>query len=67
MRHFGAYECRLLAGTRAYTAYTSKIESAVPVQTKASEVIISERHRHRYEFNNDYREQFEKQGLYFQA
>ena len=61
----GAYECRLLAGTRAYTAYTSKIESAVPVQTKASEVIISERHRHRYEFNNDYREQFEKAGFVF--
>jgi len=25
--------------------------------------IVSERHRHRYEFNNDYREQFEKLGL----
>ena len=25
--------------------------------------IIKERHRHRYEFNNDYRDQFEKAGL----
>ena len=24
---------------------------------------ISERHRHRYEYNNDYRERFEKAGL----
>ena len=25
--------------------------------------LVDERHRHRYEFNNDYREQFEKAGL----
>jgi CTP synthase len=25
--------------------------------------LISERHRHRYEFNNDFREQLEKAGL----
>ena len=25
--------------------------------------MISERHRHRYEYNNDYREQMEQQGL----
>ena len=28
-----------------------------------SPATISERHRHRYEFNNDYREAFEKAGL----
>jgi CTP synthase len=26
---------------------------------------ISERHRHRYEFNNDFRKTFEKQGMVF--
>ena len=30
-----------------------------------SPAAISERHRHRYEFNNDYRETFEKAGLRF--
>jgi len=45
----GAYPCVLKKGTKAYQAYkTNK---------------ISERHRHRYEFNNDYREILEKAGL----
>jgi len=45
----GAYPCVLKKGTVAYKAYK---------QEK-----ISERHRHRYEFNNKYREQLEKAGL----
>ena len=45
----GAYPCRLIEGTLASTAY-AKSE-------------ISERHRHRYEFNNELREQLEKAGL----
>jgi len=28
-----------------------------------SQKTVSERHRHRYEFNNDYRDMFEKLGL----
>ena len=47
----GAYKCVLKEGTHAYTAY----------QTDQ----ISERHRHRYEFNNDYRERFEEAGMIF--
>lgn len=47
----GAWPCRLIPGTRLASAY------------KQSKNIISERHRHRYEFNNAYREQFEKLGL----
>ncbi len=46
----GAYPCKLKEGTRAWEAYG-----------KVSE--ISERHRHRYEFNNDYREKLERSGL----
>ncbi|MCF8055014.1 MAG: CTP synthase [Desulfocapsa sp.] len=45
----GAYPCVLSDGTFAKTAYKEKE--------------ISERHRHRYEFNNDYRAQLEEKGL----
>ncbi len=45
----GAYPCDLVEGTRAAAAY--------------GEMHISERHRHRYEFNNDYRERLENAGL----
>jgi CTP synthase len=45
----GAYPCRLIPDTFAYNAY--KQEN------------ISERHRHRYEFNNAFRERLEKAGL----
>ena len=45
----GAYPCVLKPGTLASEAY------------RAEE--ISERHRHRFEYNNDYRQQLEKGGL----
>lgn len=45
----GAYPCELKKKTQAYTAYQS--------------TQISERHRHRWEFNNAYLEQFEKAGM----
>ena len=45
----GAYPCKLIENTLASTAY------------KVPE--ISERHRHRYEFNNKYREQLQEAGL----
>ena len=45
----GAYPCVLKEGSKALSAY-GKPE-------------IAERHRHRYEFNNDYREVFEKNGM----
>ncbi|MBN2121203.1 MAG: CTP synthase [Candidatus Omnitrophica bacterium] len=47
----GAYECRLRKDSKAYQAYKKEK--------------ISERHRHRYEFNNDYRREFEKKGIEF--
>ena len=45
----GAYPCTIKKGTRTYEAYGSEE--------------VSERHRHRYEFNNKYREVLEKHGL----
>ena len=45
----GAYNCELIGGTLSRRAYKRKE--------------ISERHRHRYEFNNDFRTLLEKKGL----
>ncbi|MGN0703762.1 MAG: CTP synthase [Lentihominibacter sp.] len=45
----GAYPCRIKEDTLMASAYGT--------------VEISERHRHRYEFNNDYRERFESEGM----
>jgi len=45
----GAYPCIVKEGTKTYKAYGI--------------TEISERHRHRYEFNNKYFEQFEKAGM----
>ena len=47
----GAYSCSLDPGTHAANAY--------------GELQISERHRHRYEFNNRYRPLFEEHGMRF--
>ncbi len=45
----GRYPCRLAQGSRARTLY--------------GEAEIFERHRHRYEFNNDYRAAFQAHGM----
>ena len=45
----GAYPCTLKAGSKVKEIY-GKSE-------------ISERHRHRYEFNNAYKDEFEKAGM----
>ena len=47
----GSYVCRLAKGTRARKAYGTGE--------------VSERHRHRYELNNAFREALEKNGLVF--
>lgn len=45
----GAYECTIKKDTLAHTIYTHEN--------------IAERHRHRYEFNNDYLEKMESRGM----
>ena len=45
----GGQECNLIEGTRVKDLYQRSV--------------IIERHRHRYEFNNNYRSQLEKRGL----
>ena len=45
----GAYDCVLKKGSKVYEAYKTEH--------------IQERHRHRFEFNNDYKQQFESAGM----
>ena len=45
----GKYDCELKEGTKAADAY--------------GQLLISERHRHRYEFNNEYMERLEEAGM----
>ena len=45
----GAYDCKIETGTKTFSAYRKKN--------------ISERHRHRWEVNNRYRDRLEKNGL----
>lgn len=47
----GAYPCKIKANTRASEIYQKEL--------------ISERHRHRYEFNNKYMAEFEAKGMVF--
>ena len=45
----GAWDCKLARDTKSFEAYGKEN--------------ISERHRHRYEFNNEYRQAFKSKGL----
>ena len=46
----GGWPCKIIENTKLAEAYKNK-------------KIVTERHRHRYEFNNKYREELEKKGL----
>lgn len=50
-------------GTMRLGAYPCKIEEGSKMHKAYGECLISERHRHRYEFNNTYRESMEQSGL----
>jgi CTP synthase len=50
-------------GTMRLGSYPCKIKSNTILKTAYSEETINERHRHRYEFNNDYRQVMESAGL----
>ena len=45
----GSYPCKLIKGTKAFEAYNTEL--------------ITERHRHRYEFNNEYLEKYTSNGM----
>jgi len=54
----GAYDCELKEGSRAAEAYESE-----KIKVKSEKLIVSERHRHRYEFNNKYKAEYEVNGM----
>lgn len=54
---------KLMGGTMRLGAYPCEIKSGSLAHKIYGETNISERHRHRYEFNNDYMEQFESNGM----
>ena len=51
----GLYPCRLVPDTKAASAYAEFTQ----------EKIVNERHRHRFEFNNSFREKFSQSGMVF--
>ena len=57
----GAYECELVKGSRAFEAYHERLGAGEP--TDSGMALIRERHRHRYEFNNAYKEEYESSGM----
>ena len=46
----GAYECQIKEGSRTWEAYNHQDS-------------VRERHRHRYEFNNNYKQEYEEKGM----
>ncbi|MFH0863708.1 MAG: CTP synthase [Candidatus Gottesmanbacteria bacterium] len=58
----GAWPCKLIKGSKTaqcYEKYSQSPYNLIPIPYP----LIYERHRHRYEFNNKYREMMEKKGL----
>ena len=47
----GAYDCEIREGSRTYEAY-------------GKEKLVRERHRHRYEFNNSFLDEYESHGMH---
>ncbi|HCN61125.1 MULTISPECIES: CTP synthase [Mammaliicoccus] len=54
-----------LGGTLRLGVYPCKIEEGTIAHDVYGEVEVDERHRHRYEFNNEYRERLESEGMRF--
>ena len=55
----GAFKCLIYPKTLSFKAYQRKKRE----KTTSHSLIVKERHRHRYEFNNKFREILEKNGL----
>ena len=60
----GAYPCKVANDTFTYTAY-SNVDDKIANNISISEdsILIHERHRHRFEFNNKYRDIFNNNGM----
>jgi len=58
----GEYPCLIKKETKAYQAYK---KAGWGKETKKGDLLIQERHRHRYEFNNEFKNDLENKGLIF--
>lgn len=54
---------KILGGTMRLGAYSCKLSDGTVIKKAYDADVIEERHRHRYEFNNDYREKLVDCGL----
>jgi CTP synthase len=54
-----------IGGTLRLGLFPTTIQAGTLCHQLYGETLVHERHRHRYEFNNDYRERFEKAGMIF--
>jgi CTP synthase len=71
----GAWPCLVKEGTQLHQAYSAMPEyfvspedvrlrwSAQEIELNSDAKVVSERHRHRYEFNNEFREEYERNGF----
>ncbi|MFA7253015.1 MAG: CTP synthase [Patescibacteria group bacterium] len=59
----GEYACKLQKGSISYDAYRAYWPKELLAKSDKQSVTIYERHRHRYEFNNNYKIQLEEAGL----
>ncbi|MDD3648011.1 MAG: CTP synthase [Candidatus Dojkabacteria bacterium] len=56
----GAYDCYISKGTYSYEIYQRNKQGKV---SDGNKLLVSERHRHRYEFNNKFKDILQKAGL----
>lgn len=71
----GVYPCRLVPGTRAHRAYMSALQAdgegdaaksnGLHLDPALGAITVQERHRHRFEFNNEFRKSLGEAGLIF--
>ncbi|MEP7103140.1 MAG: CTP synthase [Candidatus Dojkabacteria bacterium] len=59
----GTYPCVVKKGSLAYDIYSK--DAQLRVSKKNKDMIVYERHRHRFEFNNEYRKALEDKGMVF--
>jgi len=56
----GDYSCLVKKGTAAHSAY---LKARWGKQNRKGDILVRERHRHRYELNNEFRKELEDKGL----
>lgn len=71
----GVYPCRLVPGTRAHSAYMNALQAdgegdaaksnGLHLDPALGAITVQERHRHRFEFNNEFRKSLGEAGLTF--